>query len=420
MPSYRALARNRDFSLLWVGQTISALGSSVSTFAFPLVTFALTRSALTTSLTEATYMLGLLGMLLPAGLLADRIDRRLLMRVSAAAGVLLYATVVVAALLDALTVPHLLVVAALTGVAAGLFSPAEAAAVRTVVSTEELPTALSQNQARQHIASLVGAPIGGALLAVARWVPFAGDALSYAACWVLLGRIRTPLAPPERPATRRSALRDLAAGWRFLFGHPFYRMLGLWSPLANLTINAVFFVAILRLISAGTPPWQIALVEMAAGAAGILGSVAAPWIIDRMRTGVLMVLTAWVWVPLLVPMGLWATPSAVGGAVALGLFVNPASNAGIGAYAQAILPPAMLGRYSSTMQFTSMSTMPLAPLVAGGLLSLLGGPAATLALAALVVVSALLPTLSRTVWRIGRPSSWQQAAPAATETLASL
>ena len=46
MSSYRALAGNHDFTVLWVGQTVSELGSRISTFVFPLVTYALTGSAL--------------------------------------------------------------------------------------------------------------------------------------------------------------------------------------------------------------------------------------------------------------------------------------------------------------------------------------------------------------------------------------
>lgn len=424
MTSYRSLARNHDFAVLWTGQTISALGSSVSTFAFPLAAYAVSGSAVVTSLAEAAYLLGMLGALLPAGLLADRLDRRLLMRTSAAVGLLLYLTLVAAGLAHALTIPHLVAVALGTGIAAGLFSPAESAAVRTVVSTEELPAALSQNQAREHVASLLGAPLGGVLFGLARWVPFAADLLSYAACWVLLGRIRASLAPEPRTRTAAGAgraaspLGEIGEGLRYLVGRPFYRVLGTWAPLANLAVNAVFYVAVLRLISAGYPAWQIGLVETMAGAAGILGALCAPWIIDRTRTGVLMVVESWLFVPLLVPMAVWNRPWVVGSAVALGLFANPATNAGLSAYAQSILPRELLGRYSSTMQFVSMSTMPLSPLLAGVLLSAVGGEEAVLALAVPVALVALLPTLSRTIWGIPRPAAWREAEAAGVEPAA--
>ena len=76
MTGYRTLARNHDFTALWVGQTVSELGSAVSMFVFPLLAFALTGSTLAAAAAEALHLLGLAGALLPAGVLADRVDRR--------------------------------------------------------------------------------------------------------------------------------------------------------------------------------------------------------------------------------------------------------------------------------------------------------------------------------------------------------
>jgi MFS family permease len=406
MAGYRTLARNHDFTALWVGQTVSALGSAVSMFVFPLLAFALTGSTLAAAAAEALHLLGLVGALLPAGMLADRIDRRRLLRTSSAAGVALYGSLAAAGVAGALTLPHLLVVALLTGVAAGVFMPAETAAVRAVVTTDELPTALSQVQARQHVASLLGAPLGGLLYAVTRWLPFAADAVSYALSFVLLGRIRTDLRPPRSTAPRRPARADIADGLRYAWSRPFFRVLLIWSPLVNLVVNALFFVAILRLVTAGFPPVQIGLVETAAGVAGILGALAAPWIIERVATGRLTVLTTWAFVPLLVPLALWNQPAVVAAALGLGLLLNPAGNAGIGSYRIAVTPDHLQGRLQSTMQFVSMSAMPLSPVLAGALLHALGGAGAIAALGALIAAVALIPTLSRSVRSVPRPESW--------------
>ena len=414
---YRSLARNHDFTVLWIGQTISGLGSSITTFTFPLVAYALTGSALITSIVGTAHLVGMLGMTLPAGALADRIDRRLLMRISAGAGALLYAALAAAGLAGRMTVPHLVVTALLTGVTEGLFRPAETGAVRSVVSTEELPTALSQNQARQHIASLLGAPTGGLLLAVGRWAPFAADALSYAANWLLLGRIRTRLLPrpdgQQRPA--RSAFAEVIVGWRILFRHPMLRVLAIWAPLTNLVINAIFFAANLRLISAGFPAWQIGLTETSVGVFGILGALCAPWLIQRIPTGVLVILSAWAFVPILVPMALWNTPWTVAAALAVGIFLNPAGNAAISSYAQTQIPQDLLGRFSATMSFTSMSLMPLAPVLAGALLSVLAGTTAMLILAIPCGLVALIPTIARAVRTVPRPKEWEQLQLAADE-----
>ena len=170
-----------------------------------MIAYAVTDSIWLASLVGTAELVGLSGALLPAGVLADRVDRRLLLRVSSGAGALAYASLTAAALLGTVTYAHLLAVALVGRPRGRAVLPAELSAVRTVVTREQLPTALSQNQARQHVAALVGAPIGGVLYGVARWLPFAVDTVSYAISWVLLGRLRTDLSPaPGRGCAARS------------------------------------------------------------------------------------------------------------------------------------------------------------------------------------------------------------------------
>jgi MFS family permease len=409
MTGRRDLLRNHDFTVLWVGQTLSELGSRMSMFVFPLLAYALTGSTLWAAAAETANIGGMVAVLLPAGVVADRLHRRRLMRAASLGGLVLYASLVAAELTVGISIAHLLVVAVLTGAAAGLFAPAETSAVRTVVPDDQLAAALAQNQARQHVASLVGGPIGGALFSLTRWLPFAVDAVSYAVSWVLLGRIRTDLAPvaaaADRPAARMR--ESLAAGFRFIVQRPLFRVLLVWSALVNLLVNALFFVAILRLVQAGFAPVQIGLVETATGLFGVLGAIAAPWLIDRLRTGSLTVAIAWSFVPLAVPMMFWNDPLVVAASLSAGLFLNPAGNAGMGAYRMAVTPADLQGRVQSTTQFVSMLTMPLSPLLAGVLLAGTTGAVAVGTLAALTAAAALIPTLSRSVRSVPRPVVWQ-------------
>ena len=407
MTSHRALARNRDFTGSGSARP-SASSAPAQPLRLPAGHLRDDRIGAAGGVAVAAYPLGLAVTLLPAGVLADRVDRRRLMRCASGGGVLLYGSLVGAGIAGTLTVPHLLVVALLTGAAAGLFAPAEISAVRSVVTTEQLPTALAQNQARHHVAGLLGAPIGGLLYTVARWLPFAADAVTFAFSWVLLGRIRTDLSAPPRSVDRprRKVRHDLAIGFAFIGKRPLFRVLTIWSALANLAINALFFVAVLRMIEAGIPAFQIGLVEPAAGAFGILGAIAAPALIERVPTGRLTVAVAWSFVPLIVPLALWNEPAVVAAALSIGLFLNPAGNAGIGAYRIAVTPADLQGRVQSTMQFVSMSTMPLAPVLAGVLLSALGGGLAIVALGLVTAGVALIPTLSYAVRSVPRPDDW--------------
>jgi MFS family permease len=403
---YRQLARNHDFTILWAGETISELGSTMSLFVFPLLGYHLTGSTAVAGFLEALALLGEVGMMLPAGILADRYDRRTLMICSSATGALLYGSLVVAGALGVLTVPHLAAVALVTGLARGVFAPAQMAAIRSVVPTEDLPTAFSQNQARQHVASLLGGPLGGVLYAARAWAPFAVDTLSYLVSCLTLSRIRTDLRPHPREGAPTRPLRQVKEGYQFIWSSPFIRTLMVRATISNLVVNACFFVVSLRMIRSGVPAAQIGLVSTAAGIGGIVGALAAPYIIDRMRTGTLTVVVSWMCVLPLLPLVFWSAPWAASVSVFTLLLLNPAGNAGIGAYRAAITPDQLQGRVGSALNFVGLGLLPLAPVLGAFLLGALGGTVAIAALIAATAVSALIPTLSRHIRSVPRPSEW--------------
>ncbi len=84
----------------------------------------------------------------------------------------------------------------------------------------------------------------------------------------------------------------------------------------------------------------------------------------------------------------------------------PGYNAGIGAYRIAVTPPVLIGRVQSSLQLVAMSAMPLAPLLAGALVTGLGGGPAIAVLGGVTAGVALIPTLSRSVRGIPRPAQW--------------
>ena len=415
MTGYRQLARNHDFTILWVGETISDLGSTMSLFVFPLLGYHLTGSMAVAALLEALALLGDVAATLPAGVLADRVDRRRLMMAAGLTRAALYGSLAVAGALGALTVPHLAVVALLTGIAQGTYRPAGMAAVRRVVAREDLPTAYSQVQARQHIASLLGGPLGGLLYAVRAWAPFAVDAVSYAVSCVTLSRVRTDLNSQPREGAPTRPVEQVKEGYRFIWGRPFFRTLLVWSAASNLLVNACFFVVTMRLIREHYAPAQIGLVSTCAGVGGILGALAAPYVIERTRTGTLAVAVAWMCVLPLLPLVWWTTPVGACVSVFFLVLLNPIGNAGIGSYRAAVTPDDLQGRVGSAMGFVGMGVMPLAPVLGGWLLTAVGGTGAVAGLVAATAVGALVPTLSRSIRSVPRPAEWAPTTPTAEE-----
>ena len=390
----RGLWRNHDFMLLWTGQTVSTIGSSMSFFVFPVIGYTLTGSTTHAALAGGAFSLGQVALRLPAGVLVDRWDRRRVMVLSNLVGGLLYASLALALLAGGLTLAHLVAVALLTGVVGCFFSPAEQAALRTVVPAEQLPTAFSQNQARQHVAVLVGPPVGGALLGLRLWAPFLVDAVTYLVSAAGLTRLRTALpAPPREPGTVAGAWHDTREGFSFLMSRGFLRAILAFACVANFSVSALFLVLTLKLVRAGVSPAAIGLIDTIGAVAGLAGSVLAPWVIRRVPTGRLSILTGLMLAAGVVPMAFTNNVVLVGLCLALALLGNPAGNACVSSYMAATTPDRLQGRANAALMFSAMLLTPLAPILGGVAIAAFGGQTAML-LAAGLTALAVLPLVA--------------------------
>lgn len=74
-----SLWRHRDFTLLWSGQALSGLGGSMAGLAYPLITLAITGSAVLAGVVGTVALATTVLVGIPAGVLVDRVDRRMLM-----------------------------------------------------------------------------------------------------------------------------------------------------------------------------------------------------------------------------------------------------------------------------------------------------------------------------------------------------
>ena len=127
-PRPARLWRNGEFLRLWLGQTVSSVGSGIVKLAAPLLVLALTESSAMAGLVGGalTFPMVILG--LPAGALVDRWDRRRVMIVCDVLRSLAVASVPLAWLLGTLSPWHLLAVALALGSAQSFYSIAQLAA----------------------------------------------------------------------------------------------------------------------------------------------------------------------------------------------------------------------------------------------------------------------------------------------------
>ncbi|MFI0357168.1 MFS transporter [Actinomadura sp. 9N407] len=236
----------RDFRLLWTGSVVSQFGAIGAGTASPLLALSLNGSPVSAGwVTAASALPGLL-FHLPAGWLADRTDRRMIMWVSQTVRFLAAGVFVLGFwLLDG--PPWLLVLGVtVAGTCAAFYGIAESAAIRDIVygigqnpqeQHRELDTgqrtrngghpgtqgltagesaratgpehagrrrsAMAKHEARHHIAQFVGRPLGGLLFGAGHLLPYLVDALTAFFSLRMMAKMRTGEFDPLYRAGRR-------------------------------------------------------------------------------------------------------------------------------------------------------------------------------------------------------------------------
>jgi MFS family permease len=361
------LRRNRDFLLLQSGQLLSTFGSRISTIAYPLLVLALTGSAAKAGYVGAAQFAPLLLFSLPAGLLADRVDRRRLMIVSDLVGAVSLAT------LGALLLTHdaafwvIVVIAFVDSTAATFFRAGMSGAFRAVVPLEQLPDAASVSQARGSVVLLGAPPVGGALFAAGRAIPFLVDAVSYVFSTASLLLMRTRF----QEARERDGLpirAQLAEGLSFLSHVPFLRTTMVMIAASNLSATGVQLAVIVLAHEQGLSSTTIGLLVGLVGAFTLLGSLASP-LLRRFFPLRTIVLSEF-WAALVyLPFFVWPNAYVLGIAFAAQAFCFPNTDSAVAAYWYALTPDRLIGRVMSVSNTIRVLAVPLGPVVAGLLLT---------------------------------------------------
>lgn len=400
------LWHNRAYLLLMSGKTAQLVGAGVGTFTVPLIAYQVTGSVARAGLVAGVGEVGALLATLPAGVVADRVDRRRLIVGAALVGMVLWATVAVAGLAGHLTAVHLAAVLFGASLVTALEGPAESGAIRAVVATAQLPQAMAAIQGRGAVATLLAGPAGGALYGFTHFLPIAVSAVAHAAVAVTTWFVRVPLGDDVASARDTHPVTALREGLRFVWGQPLFRAVLLISPVINLTVNGLLVAVNLDLVQRNTPPMLIALIDAAAGGAILVGAVLAGPVMRRVRAG-LMTLVTLGWLALCcVAMAALHTYVAYLVLTALAVLPLAPSNAGTQGYAMAITPARLQGRLSSTLSLSYLATAPLTPAIAGALLAAVGLQVTLWAFAGVMVAAVVAMTFVRSLHRIGTPDTW--------------
>jgi hypothetical protein len=371
------LWRNREFVLLESGRLLSSAGTASTGIAYPLLVLALTSSPAKAGLVGFARLAPYALLALPAGVMADRWNRKSLMIGADASRALLLGALALAVQLDHAGWLLIAAIAFAEGAGSVMFGVAQVGALRALVPRRQLPAAVGAQRVRSAAVELAGPPLGGALFTVGRALPFAVDSASYAFSIASLAAIRKPFQEQQRPGPSR--LRsEVAEGFRFLWRQPFIRATTFLYALGNVTIPALLLVVVVVGRRDGLSGGAIGGLVALFGAGLLAGALLSPVLRGRLSVREIILLELWTALGsgvFLVWPSVWVLiagmlPQAI---------VIPTTDSVVVGYRVAMIPDRLLGRVESVRSNLARLLDPLGPLAAGLLLSQTS-PRATVAL----------------------------------------
>jgi predicted MFS family arabinose efflux permease len=279
----------RGFRWLLASSWVSNLGDGIALAAGPLLVASQTHDAFLVALAAMLQWLPPLLFGLVAGVVADRLDRRLVVVTVDLVRALVLVVLSLAVLTGWVSVGIVLLALFLLGTAEVFADNTSGTLLPMLVPRADLALANSRLQTGFiTVNQLAGPPLGAALFASAAWLPFVGQAVLVTAGALLVSRVVLP--PHGRDRAAPSHLReDVAAGIRWVVGHAAVRTLVLTILVFNITFGAAWSVLVLyatRHLGMGEVGFGLLTTIGAVG--GLVGTSSYGWITRRVSLGDIM------------------------------------------------------------------------------------------------------------------------------------
>lgn len=250
--------KNRDYTLLFAGQSISHLGDQFNLIALPWLVLTLTHDPLQLGAVLAVVGIPRALLMLVGGAFADRCSPRLIMLASDVLRFVSTAALAVAVLTGTVQLWMVYALALAFGIVSGFFMPAAQSAVPRILPTDQLERGNAAIMGANQLASFLGPVAAGLLIAAfgagsavgaAKTASLTGigialavDALSFlvsAVCLVSMRRI-----PAANSESDNHPLAEVAEGLRYAFGKPHLRFMFVAIACANFFIMGPMLVGL--------------------------------------------------------------------------------------------------------------------------------------------------------------------------------
>ena len=399
----RAVLREREFRLLWLGQSASTIGDRLVFVALALYVTQI-GSPTDVGLVLAAHAVPFVAFLLLGGVWADRLPRHLVMVATDVIRAAMHGLLAVLIFAGSVEIWHIVVIEAVFGAAEAFFRPAFTGLVPQTVPESQLQEANAATALVGTVAEFAGPALATALvLGVGAGWAFALDAATFVVSALFLIRLR-PRPRGEAPQ-HGSVLTEMRAGWTEFRARPW-----VWGTVAIFSFMLIFAFGPYTVLGptvaedgyGGTGFYGVLAAALGAGTiAGAL--IGLRWRPERPLLAAFVCNLPW-------PAAIALFAAGAPRTFLVAFFVL----AGVGlslfdvwwqtALAQRI-PPHALSRVSSYDWMGSLALLPLGYLLAGPVGEALGAPEVLLVGGALAVGISALGFAIPDVWRLRRLSA---------------
>ena len=373
-----SLWRDLDFLKLWIGQTISEIGSRITIVALPLVAVLI----LNARPSQMGMLAGIGGFAslsfgLAAGLWVDRLRRRPILILTDLGRAAVLGSIPFAAVFGILRMEQIYAVVAVAGILTVLFDVAYQSYLPSLVERDQILEGNSKLAFSSSIAEIAGPGLTGILVQLLT-APIAIllDALSFLASALTVWLVRKP-EPQVVPTPRLHVWEELTAGMRAIAQSPIRRALAGHSGTAGFFGGFFASLYVLYVISdLHLSPALLGVVIALGGVGNVLGAAIAPRLMRRAGIGAALIGSL-----LIMGAASLMIPLAHGSVVTATVFLMlaqvgdvcwPVFNICELSLRQAITPSEVLGRVNAAMQMLNRGLLPIGSLGAGILAEMIG------------------------------------------------
>lgn len=364
-----------DFIKLWIGQSVSELGSQVSLLAVPTVAIlVLQATPLQVGVLSALEFLPFPVLGLVAGVWADRIRRRPILVVCDIVRTLSLGSIPIAFYLGVLGMPQLYAVALVTGVCTVFFDVAYQSYLPALIDRTDLVEGNSKLEVTRSLAQVFGPAVAGVLIQTVRAAAaIIVDSLSYVVSVVSVLLIRQPEPPPQPglASGRTGFFVEMGEGLGVVLRNPTLRRIAGCTGTSNLgtfMMLAVYLIFTYRLLHLS--PGTVGVIFAVGGIGAVVGALLAFPVARRLGLGPTLVAAILVGgaANFLVPLasGAVAVPLLMISGFVFSL-TSPIYNINQVSLRQAITPDRVQGRMNATMRTIVWGTIPIGSALGGTL-----------------------------------------------------